>query len=393
MKHFSWSLLAIACLVFLTETTATAQTFIPHPPRPPHYIVLDTRGLKTVKEELTLIAMQGYRATYVAPRPGSPIWPAGMTIILEKQPDGTTSHEYELVEEKNGSAVHFLLDQVRRGYRYVRNSAFIHRGHDFWGDFWATAVFGEKHVRHEKYDTFTSYALLELSRDNAACRYRAQLTDPGREDRSPKYHFAEGFHLVGTIDRQLIFEKCTESEVWPEVATRENDEATAAQTYRLLSSRDYKKRQKELAEAVTEGFHVSHASENVLCLVKNETLDPSTGYQSLSANTESGLEKQLNAATGFRMVPETMIRRNSFWSGVEYQILMEKAGDEGIQYRYRILRDKNGNDMQDLLNGLFAKGFEVRAMNRDATGITVLMERSAAEQIPQVTRAEALKAN
>lgn len=393
MKQYSWSLLAIACLAFLTETTAIAQTFIPRPPRPPHYVVLDTRGLTTVKEELTLIAMQGYRATYVASRPGNPIWPAGMTIVLEKLPDGATSPEYVLVEEKNGSAAHFLLDQARRGYRYVRNSAFIHRGHDFWGDFWATALLGEKHVRHEKYDTFTSYALLELSRDNAACRYRAQLTDPRREDRSPKYHFAEGFQLVGTIDRQLIFEKCTESEAWPEVASGENDEATAGQTYRLLSSRDYKKRQKELAEAVSEGFHVSHASDNILCLVKNETPDPSTGYQSLSAKTESELEKQLNAARGFRMVPETLMRRNSFWSGMQYQIVMEKAADEGLQYRYRMLREKNGNDLQDLLNGLFGKGFEVRAMNRDATGITVLMEKSVAEELPQVAPAEASKAH
>jgi len=168
VKQF-W-LLVIPFLALALAPTLSAQTFIPHPPSPPRYAVLDTRRLTTVKQELTLIAMQGCRAAYVAPRRGSALWPAGMTMILERLPEGAQAPEYVLVEEKNGSAIHYLLDDARKGFRYVRNSAFVHRGHDFWGDFWATAVFGEKHVRHERYDTFTNYILLELSKDNAACR-------------------------------------------------------------------------------------------------------------------------------------------------------------------------------------------------------------------------------
>jgi len=76
--------------------------------------------------------MQGYRAAYVAPRRGSALWPAGMTMILERLPGGAQAPEYVLVEEKNGSAIHYLLDDARKGFRYVRNSAFVHRGHDFW---------------------------------------------------------------------------------------------------------------------------------------------------------------------------------------------------------------------------------------------------------------------
>ncbi len=122
MRHFR--LLGIPLLALAGAPSLSAQTFIPHPPPPAKYIVLDTRGLTTVKQELTLIAMQGYRATYVAPRPGSALWPAGMTIILEKLPEGATAPEYMLAEEKNGSAIHHLLNFGRAGFRYVRNSAF-----------------------------------------------------------------------------------------------------------------------------------------------------------------------------------------------------------------------------------------------------------------------------
>src|SRR5262249_41187358 len=201
-------LLGIPFLALIGAPDVSAQTFIPHPPPPPRYVVLDTRRLATVKEELTLIAMQGYRATYVSPRPGNALWPAGMTMILEKLPEGAATPEYVLAEEKNGSAIHHLLNFGQMGFRYVRNSAFTHRGHDFWGDFWASAVFGEKHVRHEKYDTFTNYVLLERSKDIAPCRYRTELTNPGKESRLPKYHFALGYHVVGKIQNTVILENC-----------------------------------------------------------------------------------------------------------------------------------------------------------------------------------------
>jgi len=251
VKQF-W-LLVIPFLALALAPTLSAQTFIPHPPSPPRYAVLDTRRLTTVKQELTLIAMQGCRAAYVAPRRGSALWPAGMTMILERLPEGAQAPEYVLVEEKNGSAIHYLLDDARKGFRYVRNSAFVHRGHDFWGDFWATAVFGEKHVRHERYDTFTNYILLELSKDNAACRYRVQQTDPGHENRSPRRHFAEGFQVAGEIERMLVLENCMDPAIQAEEGATEFEEATVKERYRLLSSTDSKKRQEELAEAVTSG--------------------------------------------------------------------------------------------------------------------------------------------
>ena len=396
MKHLFRSLLPTIGLVFLTQTQATAQTFIPHPLRPPHYVVLDTRKITTVKEELTLIAMKGYRAMYVAPRPGNPLWPAGMTIILEKLPEGASAPEYALVEEKNKSAVHFLVDYASNGYRYVRNSAFTHRGHDFFGDFLESAVFGEKHVRHEKYDTFTNYILLELSKEDTPCLYRAQLTDPEHLDRSPKYHFAEGFRLIERIENQFIFEKCMESERPPEQIYGDFDEAAAGQRYQILATNDGKKRQKRLAEAVTNGFRISDATGNILCLVRNGMPERPAEYVSLTAKSETELEKKLNAAAGFRMISRTLNRRNNFWSGVEYRILMEKA-ERGAHFRYRVLREKNGNDVQDLLNQLHERHFEVREMTRDAGGITVLLEKTAdseikpiAPEIPQEPRSELL---
>jgi hypothetical protein len=62
-------------------------------------------------------------------------------------------------------------------------------------------------------------------------------------------------------------------------------------------------------------------------------------------------------------------------SGVKYQIVMEKAAVDGPQYRYRVLREKNRSDLQNSLNLLSGKGYEVKGMNCDAMGITVLMEK------------------
>ncbi len=388
MKYLS--LLGIPFLALVGATRISAQTFIPHPPTPPKYIVLDTRGLTTVKQELALIAMQGYRATFVAPRPGSAIWPAGMTMILEKLPEGAAAPEYVLAEQKNGSALHHLLNFGQTGFRYVRNSAFTHRGHDFWGDFWATSVWGEKHVRHQKYDTFTNYILLERSKDQAPCKYRTQLTNPGKEDRVPKHHFAEGYHLVGEIENNVVFENCDDPTLAALKTDEEFEEANATKRYRVLSSGDFKKKQKGLTEAVSQGFEVSHASGNLICLAKNDLPSGSGGYTSLAANTEAELEKKMNEATGFRMVPETLARKNSFWNGVEYQIVMEKVTADGPQFRYRVLREKKGSDLQDVLNLLSAKNYEVRGMNRDAMGITVLMEKKVEKEVPveQKTGAE-----
>jgi len=388
MRHSRLPVLLFLALPFLALPGVSAQTFIPHPPPPPRYVVLDTRRLTTVKEELTLVAMQGYRAIDVAPRPGNALWPAGMTIILEKQPEGAAPPEYILAEEKNGPAIHHLLNFAQVGFRYVRNSAFVHQGHDFLGDFLATAVWGEKHVQHEKYDTFTNYVLLERSKDFAGCQYRAQLTDPGKETLVPKHHFAEGFQIAGKIGNTVIFENCAGSKpVWEdtEVPLSESD---AAERFRLLATGDYKKRQNQLTEAASQGFLVSHASGNLICLTKRDFSDATSVYKSLAAKTEEEMEKKMNDAAGFRMLPETLARKNSFWSGVEYQIVMEKAAADGPQYRYRVLREKNGNDLQNSLNLLSDMGYEVKGMNRDAMGITVLMEKSNETEVPVIERKE-----
>jgi hypothetical protein len=111
-------------------------------------------------------------------------------------------------------------------------------------------------------------------------------------------------------------------------------------------------------------------------------------YKSLAAKTEEEMEKKMNDAAGFRMLPETLARKNSAWSGVEYQIVMEKAATDGPQYRYRVLREKNGNDLQNSLNLLSDKGYEVKGMNRDAMGITVLMEKIVETEVPAMERKE-----
>jgi hypothetical protein len=374
--------------VLLCVSGAPAQTFIPHPPPPPKYVVLDTRGLTTIKQELSLIAMKGYRAIYVAPRPGSAIWPAGMTIILEKLPDGVAPPEYFLAEEKNGSAIHHLLNHAQVGFRYVRNSAFLHRGHDFWGDFWATAIFGEKHVQHEKYDTFTNYVLLERSEDFAACRYQAQLTDPGKETLVPKHYFAEGFQIAGKIQNTVIFENCAGTRPPSENKETQWSESEAAERFRLVATNDFKKKQNQLTEAASQGFLVSHASGSLICLAKRDFTDATSVYKSLAAKTEAEMEKKMNEATGFRVLPETLARKNNFWSGVEYQIVMEKTSADGPQYRYRVLREKNGRDLQDSLNPLSRKGYEVKGMNRDTMGITVLMEKMVEREMPTLQGAE-----
>ncbi len=188
----------------------------------------------------------------------------------------------------------------------------------------------------------------------------------------------------------LVLENCTDAAAQVEKDAMELEEATVKERYRLLSSADSKRRQKELAEAVSQGFHVSHASGNILCLVKNDSPDSFGGYTSLAAKSESELETKLNSATGYSIVPETLARKSSFWSGTEYQIVMENVPADGPQYRYRVLREKNGNGVQDLLNLLSGKAYEVKGMTRDAMGITVLMEKTVERKVPLIEQKETM---
>src|SRR5262249_1250308 len=152
------------------------------------------------------------------------------------------------------------------------------------------------------------------------------------------------YHVVGTIENNVVLENCDDPALAALRPDEEFEETNATKRYRVLSSGDFKKKQKELTEAVSQGFEVSHASGNLICMAKNDLITESGGYASLAANTEAELEKKMNDAARFRMVPDTLARKNSFWSGVEYQIVMEKAPTDARRYRYRILREKNGRD-------------------------------------------------
>jgi len=336
--------------------------------------------------------MQGYRAAFVAPRPGGSLLPAGMTIILERLESGVAAPEYLIVEDGNGFVCDRLLSSANTGFRYVRNSAFEHRGHDFWGDFFSTMVWGGKHVDHTKYDAITGYMLLEKARSpEAPCAYLFQHADSGKGFRTTRTYLAGGFHVVGDLNENLFLERCSSTASPARGSADEKVSDELIEKYRFIATNDAKKRQKELAEAVVKGFHLSHTNGKWIALSAGSSTDAKPNYRVLAAKTEPELERQLNSSRGFRVVPDSLVRKNNFWNGVEYQIVQEEDPERGPSYRYKVLREKNGQDLQDRINLAVEKGYKVREMRRDAMGITVILERVAEpmplpgqlEQIPE----------
>ena len=392
MKSFS-SVKVFLLLHFLAPGL-TAQTFIPHPPKPPQYVVLDVRRISILRQELALTAMKGYRAVLVAPRPGAGLLPAGMTIIMEKLESGVAAPEYSIAEDKNGNMQHL---SVNSGFRYVRNSVFEHRGHDVWGDFIATMIWGEKHVDHSKYDTVTGYMLLEKTKESEApCAYMFQHADSKKEFRSTRSHLASGFHVVGELNEYLFLEKCSSSAqpLWGPSEEKVSDESI--EKYRFVATNDAKKRQKKLVEAVSKGFRLSHANGKWISLFAESSSEAKTNYKVFAARTEAELEQLLNSSSAFRVVPDSLVRKNGFWNGAEYQIVVEEDTEKNTSHQYRVLREKNGQDLQDGINLAAEKGYKVREMRRDAMGITAILERvarsmpapGALEQIPERTPVE-----
>jgi hypothetical protein len=298
----------------------SAQTIIPHPHRQPRYIVLDTRQLSTMKQELSMTAMQGYRVIFVTPRPGAGIIPAGMTLVLEKLPEGSPTPEYWIADDKHGYSMGQLGIGAQAGYRYVKRSAFEHRGHDFWGDLFASAIWGEKHVDHHKYDTITGYALMEkIPGREVSCLYAIELQDSRHAYRATVDQLRSGFRLVGELEKRLILEKCYEPS--GNAISMERD-AVLPQNgpddrVRLLSTDNWAKRQRLLEGAVAQGFRISHAFGKWVGLEKSKSL-LMTQYTALGAKSEADLEKRLNAVTGSRVIPDTLTRKSSFWNGSEY---------------------------------------------------------------------------
>jgi hypothetical protein len=299
-----------------------------------------------------------------------------MTIIMEKLESGAAVPEYSIVEDKSDFVGNRLHLSVSNGFRYVRNSVFEHRGHDVWGDFFSTMIWGEKHVDHRKYDTVTGFMLLEKTGGSEApCAYRFQHADSGKEFRSTRAHLAKGFYVVGELNDYLFLERCSATASAAEGFVEEKVSDEVIERYRFVATNDAKKRQKQLTEAVAMGFHLSHTNGKWLSLSTESYSEPRTNYKVIAAKTESALEQQLNAASGFRIVPDSFVRKHDFWSGVEYQVVGEEEPEGGTSYQYKVIREKSGQDLQDRINVATEKGYEVRQMRRDAMGITVILER------------------
>ena len=358
---------------------AVAQTIIPQPHPGPRYIMISTRRLSTLKTELTLTVMQGYHVVAAAPKSGT-LFTAGQTVLLEKLPDGAPTPQYWLVDDEGTPLSSRLNDGALAGFRLLPNSAFQRTTHDFWGDLFSSAIWGEKHVNHQKYDKTTNYALMEkIGGPVLPCRYHSTTLNHPRKNQLYAPGLEEGYRIVGDVGAHVIMEKCAAATPGELFSAPESAGSSSSDRFRVLILGDTKKDRKNLNEARSEGFQIMETAGPILILEKSAMSLSPREHKFFTAKNDAALQKQLNSDPGFRLVSVRMVEVEGFWWGSRRLItVMEKPGEAASHYEYLVLSDTSDTGLQDKINEAAKQGYEARALTRIANRLCAILERPPA---------------
>ncbi|MET0624468.1 MAG: hypothetical protein ABW250_15915 [Pyrinomonadaceae bacterium] len=152
------------------------------------------------------------------------------------------------------------------------------------------------------------------------------------------------------------------------------------QRYLMLSTQKTSTMQKELDEAAAQGFRVafgSPTSTTEMALLMERVAEPSApySYRLLATTKISTMRKELNeaAAEGYRLLPRTMISKDSFLT-MEIIMLVEKAPNSDTRYEYRLYATTSEKKMRAEVEKAEAEGFRLAGMVSRGEHM-VIMER------------------
>ena len=273
-----------------------------------------------------------------------------------------------------------LNDGALAGFRLVPNSVFQRITHDFWGDLFSSAIWGEKHVNHSKFDKTIFYALMEkLSDTTSPCKYQFTRLSQLQKNQFYSPGLDQGYRVAGDVGASVIMEKCAgatpgESDSWPE-----KSEGGSSQRFRMLVLGNAAKDRKHLNDAQSQGYHVREASGSILTLEKSPMSTSPREHKFFTSKNDAALQKQLNSDPGFRLVSARMVEVQGFWWGSRQLItVMEKPGEAASRYEYLVLSDTSDTGLQDKINVAAKQGYQARALTRIANRLCAILERPPA---------------
>lgn len=152
------------------------------------------------------------------------------------------------------------------------------------------------------------------------------------------------------------------------------------QRYLMLSTQKTSTMQKELDEAAAHGFRVvfgSPTSTTEMAVLMERVAEPAApyNYRLLATTKISTMRKEVNeaAAEGYRLLPRTMISKDSFLT-MEIIMLVEKAPNSDRRYEYRLYATTSEKKMRAEVEKAEAEGFTLAGMVSRGEHM-VIMER------------------
>lgn len=151
--------------------------------------------------------------------------------------------------------------------------------------------------------------------------------------------------------------------------------------YLLLATTKTSTMQKEFDEAAARGFRIAvgsptNGSEMALFLERAAQPPNTYKYKLLATSRTGTMQKELNEAAdgGFRLLPRTMIAKESMFGNVEIVCVLEKAPNDGISYEYKLLATSRTGTLQKEALEAQAAGFVIVGMVSRGEHM-VIMER------------------
>ncbi len=153
------------------------------------------------------------------------------------------------------------------------------------------------------------------------------------------------------------------------------------QQYKLLATKKTSTMQKELNEASEQGYRIkvgapTSGSEIAVFLSRDGSVEKPYKYKLLATTRTKTMQKELNqmAASGYRLIPSTMIAKKRTFGGIEIVMIMERPPSVTKHYKYILLATTRTSTLQKEVSEAKNAGFVLVGMvSRDEH--MVIMER------------------
>lgn len=158
------------------------------------------------------------------------------------------------------------------------------------------------------------------------------------------------------------------------------------QQYLLLATKKTSTMEKELAEVAAQGFRIlvgSPTSGTEMALLMQRVAKPPEiyTYRVLATSHTSTMQKELNeaAAQGFRLLPRTMIAKQTAFVGLEIVVILEKPPQTDKRYDYRLLATTLTSTLQKEIFQSLADGYQIAGMVSRGEHLVIMEKESAAK--------------